>query len=396
MTTGSGVAQGGGVVKRSVDRILTTHTGSLPRPQALLDLLGSRARGEADATAVAKEVGAAVAEVVRRQVAAGVDVVNDGEAGKESYATYVRERLTGFEGEGEQAARMPDLEEFPGYLRQFFTRLDPGLLQDVLAPPACTGPIAVRDHEAVLTDIENLRAATGGDGAEDLFLTAASPGVIALFFANHHYPTREAYLGAIADAMREEYEAITGAGLVLQVDCPDLAMGRHIQFADADLEEFRRQASLNVEALNHATAGIDPDQLRMHLCWGNYEGPHHRDVPLADILDIVLRARPSAISLEASNPRHAHEWAVFEDRPLPAGKVLIPGVIDSTNNYIEHPDLVAERLGRYTALVGQENVLAGSDCGFGTFAGMSVVDPDITWAKLAAMAEGARRASHRP
>jgi 5-methyltetrahydropteroyltriglutamate--homocysteine methyltransferase len=217
--------------------------------------------------------------------------------------------------------------------------------------------------------------------------------VIALFLPNAYYPTREAYLEAIARAMKPEYEAIAGAGFVLQLDCPDLAMGRHIQFGQASLEEFRRQAALNVEALNYAVGNIPPEQLRMHLCWGNYEGPHHRDVELRDIVDIVFSARPSGISIEASNPRHAHEWRVFEDVKLPDGKVLIPGVIDSTNNYIEHPDLVAQRIVQYARLVGRENVLAGSDCGFGTFAGLSAVDPDITWAKFRALAEGARLAS---
>ncbi len=381
-------------MKRSTERILTTHTGSLPRPPGLMEAMAARARGGIDKTAWADAVREAVGATARRQVEAGVDVINDGEMGKESYATYVRERLTGFEGEGEQSAQTPDMDDFPGYQEMMFASM--GMkegLQAAMAPPACVGDVKVKDRDQVRTDIENLRAASSQLAYEELFMSAASPGVIALFFANHHYPTREAYVGAIADAMRDEYEAIAGAGLLLQLDCPDLAMGRHIQFASADLEEFRRQARLNVEALNASTAGIDPDQMRMHLCWGNYEGPHHRDVPLADIIDIVLEARPNAILLEACNPRHAHEWAVFEEVRLPEGKVLVPGVIDSTNNYIEHPQLVAQRLSRYTELVGQENVMAGTDCGFGTFAGMGAVHPGIVWAKLEAMAEGARLAS---
>jgi 5-methyltetrahydropteroyltriglutamate--homocysteine methyltransferase len=260
---------------------------------------------------------------------------------------------------------------------------------------ACSGPISVQDHAQVERDIANLKAATQGTAAEDVFMSAASPGVIALFFANQYYPSREAYLSAIADAMQEEYEAIAQAGFILQVDCPDLAMGRHIQFNDASLDEFRRQAQLNVEALNHATRNIGPEQMRMHLCWGNYEGPHHKDVPLAEIIDIVFSARPSAISIEACNPRHEHEWKLFEEVKLPEGKMLIPGVIDSTNNFIEHPELIAQRIVRYAQLVGQEHVMAGSDCGFGTGAGMAVVDPKITWAKFQAMAEGARLATQQ-
>lgn len=381
-------------MKRSVDRILTTHTGSLPRPPELLDLLVAQREGRADPSTLAGRVREGVSEIVRQQARCGVDVVNDGELSKESYSTYVRERLSGFEGQGEQATQMPDMEAFPGYMEMMFARLGGAEdLGSVLAPPACVGDIKVKDASQVETDIENLKSATAGAHVEDVFMSAASPGVIALFFANHHYPSREAYVGAIAEAMRQEYEAIAGAGIVLQVDCPDLAMGRHLQFAGSDLEEFRRQARLNVEALNHATANIDPDQMRMHLCWGNYEGPHHMDVALHDIIDIVLAARPNAISLEACNPRHAHEWAVFEDVKLPDGKLLIPGVIDSTNNYVEHPELVAQRLVRYANLVGKENVMAGSDCGFGTFAGMSGVLPAITWAKFEAMAEGAKLAS---
>ena len=377
-------------MQRSTDRVLTTHTGSLPRPPELLQMLYARERGSQDQADFEGTLSQAVADVVRRQAEAGIDVLNDGEMGKIGYSTYVKDRLTGFEGEG-AAIGLGDLVDFPAFAQRMFSEV--GEERSFLQMPACSGPIAVKDREQLRRDIENLRAARQGVEARDVFMTAASPGVIALFFANQHYPTREAYLAAIADAMREEYEAIVQAGFVLQLDCPDLAMGRHIQFNDATLEEFRRQATLNVEALNHATQRIDPDRMRMHLCWGNYEGPHHRDVELNDIVDIVLSARPNGVSLEACNPRHEHEWAVFEDVKLPDGKVLIPGVIDSTNNYVEHPELVAQRLRRYVQLVGQESVMAGSDCGFGTFAGFSTVDPAITWAKFQAMAEGARRAS---
>lgn len=381
-------------MKRSVDRILTTHTGSLPRPTDLVEMLIAHDAGKGDDAALAKRVQEAVAEIVRKQAAAGVDVLNDGEMGKSLYSTYVKDRLTGFGGTGEMIG-MGDLVDYPEYTEKMYRDMgaDPDTV--VVSMPACIGDVRVRDHERVQVDIDNLRAAAQGVEAEDVFMSAASPGVIALFLLNQHYPSHEAYLGALADAMKEEYEAIARAGLVLQIDCPDLAMGRHIQFPDESLEEFRRMARLNVEALNHATAGIDPDQMRMHLCWGNYEGPHHRDVALKDIIDIVFAARPNAISFEACNPRHEHEWQLFEDVKLPDGKLLIPGVIDSTNNYIEHPELIAQRLTRYARLVGQENVMAGSDCGFETAAGASAVVPSITWAKFEAMAEGARLASEQ-
>jgi 5-methyltetrahydropteroyltriglutamate--homocysteine methyltransferase len=379
-------------MKRSTERILTTHTGSLPRPPELLPLLFAREDGQVDIAALERAIGGAVADVVRKQAECGVDVLNDGEMGKISYASYVHDRLTGFEGQG--AMPSPgDIVDYPEFGQRMFQGSEEVLKHWRML--ACNGPITVKDHDQVKRDVANLKAATQTVAVEDVFMSAASPGVIALFFPNQYYPSREAYLTAIADAMQEEYEAIAQAGIVLQVDCPDLAMGRHIQFNDASLDEFRRQARLNVEALNHATRNIPPDQMRMHLCWGNYEGPHHKDVPLADIIDIVFSARPSAISIEACNPRHEHEWKLFEEVKLPEGKMLIPGVIDSTNNYIEHPELIAQRIGRYAQLVGQENVMAGSDCGFGTGAGMAVVDPKITWAKFQAMAEGARLATQQ-
>jgi 5-methyltetrahydropteroyltriglutamate--homocysteine methyltransferase len=282
-----------------------------------------------------------------------------------------------------------DLAEFPNLAKRVFG--DPG--RSRRKTPACNAPIQVRDAEAAKTDVGNLKAVLATSGRTDAFMSAASPGVISLFFRNEHYPSQEAYLFAIAEAMRHEYETIAQAGIVLQIDCPDLAMGRHIQYAELGLAEFRKRAEMHVEALNHALAGIAPEQLRLHLCWGNYEGPHHCDVALADIIDIVFRARPAAISFEAANPRHGHEWTVFERIKLPAGKVLIPGVIESKSNFIEHPELIAQRLGRYARLAGRENVIAGSDCGYGTWVGQAAVDPDVVWAKLAAMAEGARIAS---
>jgi 5-methyltetrahydropteroyltriglutamate--homocysteine methyltransferase len=377
-------------MKTSVDRILTTHTGSLPRPDDLLQLMYAKEDGKAEPRVVEAGVRDAVTWAVRKQAEAGVDVLNDGEMSKIGYSTYVKDRLTGFEGEGALMG-LPEMGDFPEWGQRMFAELGHGM--EYVRTPACVGPIKVKDREQVKRDIENLTVATQGVKAEDVFMSAASPGVIALFFANQHYPSREAYLAAIADAMKEEYEAIAGAGFVLQLDCPDLAMGRHLQFAGSTLEEFRREARRNVEALNHATSRIPPEQLRMHLCWGNYEGPHHLDVPLKDVVDIVLAARPSGISVEACNPRHAHEWRLFEEVKLPDEKVLIPGVIDSTTNYVEHPEVVAQRLLNYARVVGQERVMAGSDCGFGTFAGVSAVDPKITWAKLQSMAEGARLAT---
>ena len=314
-----------------MDRILTTHTGSLPRPPDVVEMLIAREAGKADEAALARRVREAVAEVVCKQADAGVDVLNDGETSKFVYSTYVKDRLTGFGGRAPMMA-MGDLVDFPEYGQKMFR--DMGADPEAYVMPACTGEVRVKDRSLMRADIDNLKAATEGIKAEDVFMSAASPGVIALFFRNQYYPSHEAYVGALADAMKEEYEAIARSGFVLQLDCPDLAMGRHIQFPDASLEEFRRIARVNVEAMNHATAGIDPDQMRIHLCWGNYEGPHHKDVALKDIIDVVFQARPNGISVEACNPRHEHEWQLFEDMKLPDGKLLIPGVIDSTNNYI--------------------------------------------------------------
>jgi 5-methyltetrahydropteroyltriglutamate--homocysteine methyltransferase len=376
-------------MRRSTERFLTTHTGSLPRPVDLTRTMFAREEGvPVDRAALAARIRSAVADVVTRQVELGLDVVSDGELSKPSYATYVKDRLHGFGGDS-HPLQYQDLVEFPELARRVFG--DPG--RSRRRTPACDGPISVRDPEAAEVDAQNLRTALASLPAAEGFLSAASPGVISLFFRNTHYEGHEAYLFAIAEAMRHEYETVAGAGLILQVDCPDLAMGRHIQFASLSLEEFREMARLHVEALNRALANIPPEQLRMHVCWGNYEGPHHHDVPLADILDIVLEARPSAISFEAANPRHGHEWALFERVKLPSDKILIPGVIESKTNYIEHPHLVAQRIARYARLVGREHVIAGTDCGFGTWVGQAAVDPGVVWAKMASLAEGARTAS---
>jgi len=375
-------------MRRSTERILTTHTGSLPRPDELTKVMFAKEEGvPVDTAALAARIKVAVADVVGRQVAAGLDVIDDGEYSKPSYATYVKDRLSGFGGESHPLTYR-DLVDFPGMARRVFG--DPGRARR--KTPACTGPIAVRDGAAAATDVANLQAA-GAAGGRERFLTAASPGVISLFFRNDHYPTHEAYLAAIADAMKHEYETVARAGFVLQIDCPDLGMGRHIQYADLSVAEFRKKARLHIEALDHALANVPPEQIRMHVCWGNYEGPHHFDVPLGDIIDLVFAARATAVSFEGANPRHAHEWRVFESVKVPAGKTIIPGVIDSTTNFIEHPLLVAERITRYARLVGRENVIAGTDCGFGTWVGQAAVDPDIVWAKLASLAEGAQVAS---
>ena len=376
-------------MQRSTERFLTTHTGSLPRPDDLVRMMYAREEGvPVEPDALASRVASAVAEVVGKQADAGVDVVNDGEMSKPSYATYIKDRLSGFGGTGNTFVYQ-DLAGFPRLEKRVFG--DPG--RSRRKTPACNAAIGVRDPQAACTDVAHLKAALSGVTVQETFLTAASPGVVSLFFRNEHYPSDEAYLAAIAEAMREEYETIAGAGIVLQIDCPDLGMGRHIQYADLSIAEFRKKAELHVEALNHALRNIPPEQLRMHLCWGNYEGPHHCDVALAEVIDIVFRARPSAIALEAANPRHAHEWKLFESVKLPEGKVIIPGVIESKSNFIEHPELIAQRIGRYANLVGRENVMAGSDCGYGTWVGQAAVDPDVVWAKMAAMAEGARIAS---
>jgi 5-methyltetrahydropteroyltriglutamate--homocysteine methyltransferase len=376
-------------MKRSTERFLTTHTGSLPRPDDLFRMMYAKEEGvPVETAALAARVRTAVAEVVKKQADAGIDLINDGELSKPSYATYIKDRLNGFGGTGNTFVYQ-DLAEYPKLAQRVFG--DPG--RSRRKTPACNAPISVRDAKAARADVENLKAALAQVKAAEGFMSAASPGVVSLFFRNDHYKDFETYIYAIADAMRDEYETVAKAGLVLQIDCPDLGMGRHIQYADLDLAAFRKRIGLHIAALNHATSNIPPEQLRLHLCWGNYEGPHHRDVALADIIDIVFTAQPNAISLEAANPRHAHEWALFESVKLPAGKVLIPGVIESKSNFIEHPELIAQRIARYARLVGRENVIAGSDCGFGTWVGQAAVDPDVVYAKFKAMAAGAALAS---
>lgn len=333
----------------------------------------------------------ATESVLRDQAGCGIDVASDGEQGKIGYATYVKERLTGFDGEA-GVLSLADLDDYPEIAEQALAGL-------VTSTPSCTGPVQYQGGDELHRELKELRAAVDvaqeaeGGRPQEVFVPAASPGVIAVYLQNQYYDSHESYLGALAEAMRAEYEAIAEAGFIVQIDCPDLAMGRHAQYADCSTDVFRTAIAEHVEALNAAVANIDPDQLRMHLCWGNYESPHHRDVELAQILDIVLRARPRGLALEAANARHAHEWRVFEDIPLPEDKVLIPGVIDTCSNYVEHPDLVAERIERYASVVGAERVIAGTDCGFASFASFKPVMPRLVWAKLRSLSEGAHRAS---
>ena len=377
-------------MKRSETRILTTHTGSLPRSPELQELLRSRLDPEAaEAEEFRTGVEEGVADVVAKQTAIGIDVINDGEQGRVQYATYVKDRLTGFDGEQVLRARPRlDMLDFPEFAVQN------GVSSSATIPwPACTGPISWKDKDAVQRDIQRLKNATKDAKAEEVFMTAASPGVIANFLHNEHYATEEEYLYALADVMKDDYKAIVDSGLLLQIDCPDLAMTRITQFSHLSEDEFIKIVEMHVEVLKHALAGIAPDRMRMHLCWGNTEGPHHHDVPLSKIINIVLQAPPVAVSFEGANPRHAHEWKVWQDVKLPEGKVIIPGVLDTTTNFIEHPELVAERIMRYASVVGKENMMVGSDCGFGTSAWGRRVESRIAWAKLEAMVDGARLAS---
>jgi 5-methyltetrahydropteroyltriglutamate--homocysteine methyltransferase len=373
-------------------RILTTHTGSLPRPDDLIRMMWAKGDGvPVDAAALADRVAAAVHEVVDRQVDAGVHIVNDGEMSKPSYATYVKDRLGGFGGESAESYHFADLADYPRSAE--LVNANPGRRKRTA--PACTGEISVRDRDAIAVDMAVLGKATAGTDVAGTFTSAASPGVVSLFFANQHYDSDEDYVFAIADAMRYEYETIAAAGATVQVDCPDLAMGRHSAYAHMDPAEFRRRAALNIEALNHAVRNIPADQLRMHVCWGNYPGPHHHDVDLADIIELVWTAKPRTILFEAANPRHGHEWTLFESTRVPEDKILCPGVIEPQSNYIEHPELVAQRIERYATLVGRDRVIAGVDCGFSVHVGTQTIDPDVTWAKLRALADGAAIASQR-
>ncbi len=376
-------------------KVLTTHTGSLPRPAALSEMLLARELG-VETPALGEASARAVREVLARQDETGIDLVNDGEQGKAGYSTYVRHRLTGFDGEPQQTRFYPDRDRFPDF-DELVARLDSSA-QHRPPNPTCIGPITLADPGAVRHDIAQLTTAASelGIAPERLFMTAASPGVIALFLANTYYPSREEYLGALVEAMRDEYRAIVEAGLTLQLDCPDFAMARHTTGpVPLEIEVFRRQLAQSVEALNAAVAGLDPARIRLHLCWSNTESPHIYDVELKDILDIVLRAAPVGLVLEACNPRHGHEWQLFEEVALPEDKYLVPGVIDTTTNFVEHPELVAQRITNYRRLVGAERVLAGTDCGFGTFAGRDRVAAGVAWEKLASLVAGAELASQR-
>jgi 5-methyltetrahydropteroyltriglutamate--homocysteine methyltransferase len=383
-------------MKRSTSRILTTHTGSLPRPADLIDSLRARESGQPyDVDALGTRVKEAVSETVRLQADAGIDVVSDGEMGKPGFFQYIRKRLNGMEGINPNNRLNLD-PDFPGYIDWRATNrgtpTGPGLVQ---GRAECIGPLSWKDLGALKTDIANFKAALGNVNVAEAFMPSVSIGIVAARMDNKYYPSHEAYVEAIAEVMKDEYQAITEAGFVLQIDAPEMCIDRNIEFKDRPIEDFRARLNLWVEALNHALSGIPEEQVRFHICWGNQEAPHVRDVPLMDLVDIMLKVNAGAYSVEASNPRHAHEWRVWKNVKLPDGKVLIPGVIDSTTNFVEHPELVADRICTYADIVGRENVIAGTDCGFGTSANANMIYPPVVWAKLATMAEGARIASER-
>jgi 5-methyltetrahydropteroyltriglutamate--homocysteine methyltransferase len=381
-------------VKKSTERILTTHTGSLPRPPDLAAALLGSDGSRADAERQRQRARDAVHEAVQRQVAAGIDVISDGEMGKPGFAHYVKDRLSGFQGQDSPRPFAPrDLLDFPEVAQRLFVSEGKALPRPAM--PTNDGPITYIGWDQLAADLDTLAAEVENHSIDEAFLPAVSPGCVAMLMGTTHYPSRREFMYALGDALREEYRAIVGRGFVLQVDCPDLALGRHLEFAEAPISEFRTEIELHVEVLNRALEDIDPDRVRIHVCWGNYPGPHHHDVPLAEILDIVYQVNASGLSIEGANPRHEHEWAVFEQIPLPPDKVLIPGVIDTCTNCIEHPETVAQRIERYARVVGRERVIAGTDCGFGTMAGRSAVVPDVAYAKLASLAEGARLASSR-
>ena len=374
-----------------MSKISTSHVGSLPRGQDVVDFIFAREHGkDYDTGAFDACMTAAVSETVRKQVEAGVDIVSDGETSKISYATYVKDRYTGFDGDSPRNAPA-DLKQFPSFLKRLAD--DGGTPQ--YARPMCVGEVKSKGQGELQKDIANLQAGMAQHGVERGFMNAASPGVISLFLQNDHYPTRDAYLAALADAMKEEYETIVAAGLDLQLDCPDLALSRHMLFNDLSDEEFLKIAASHVEALNHALQDVPAEKVRVHICWGNYEGPHVCDIPMSKMFDTLMSTKSRYVLFETSNPRHGHEWAVFRDRKadIPEDKVLVPGVVDTTTNFVEHPELVAQRISRFVDIVGADRVIAGSDCGFGTFAGFGAVDPDIAYAKLNALSEGAKIAS---
>lgn len=371
--------------------IKTTHVGSLPRTQDVVDFIFAREQGQDyDHAAFDAAMTRAVSETVKKQVDAGVDIVSDGETSKISYATYVKDRYTGFGGDSPRNAPA-DLKQFPTFLKRLAE--DGGTPK--YARPMCVGEVKSKGQGELEKDINNLKSAMAEHGAQRGFMNAASPGVISLFLQNDFYPTREAYLAALADAMKAEYETIIAAGLDVQLDCPDLALSRHMLFNDLSDEEFIKIANSHVEALNHALSDVPADRVRVHICWGNYEGPHVCDIPMAKMFDTLMATKSRYVLFETSNPRHGHEWAVFRDRKadIPEDKVLVPGVVDTTTNFVEHPDLVAQRLERFVDIVGAQRVIAGSDCGFGTFAGFGTVDPEIAYAKLSALSAGARQLS---
>jgi len=378
-------------MKRSTDRILTTHTGSLPRPKPLAETLVRKDQGqEYDDDALMRDVRVAVKDVVRRQVEVGIDIVDDGEMSKPGYSTYIADRLTGFDG---HAPRKPplDIRDYPEFNAAMARMTGP----QTLRRSTCVGPVRLRDRGPIDDDVANLREAIDEAGALEGFMTTASPGLVSAFQPNDYYPTHHAYIEAVADAMETEYDAIHRAGFVMQLDCPDLAMARHTGFQGLSEAEFLKRAQHHVEVLNHAVRHIPADAMRLHICWGNYEGPHDHDIALAKVAPVLLKAKPAALVIEASNPRHEHEWSVWRDLKLPADKLLVVGVLDTSTNYVEHPELVAERIERFAGLVGRERVIAGSDCGFGTFAGFGKLDPAISFKKLQALAEGAAIASKR-
>ena len=379
-------------MKTSVDRILTTHVGSLPRPAEVLSYLFAQDKGESyDPAKFEDAMRVGVEAAVRKQAEAGLDILNDGETAKISYATYIKHRLNGFEIGNASRATPQDLDDYPDYRDKIAAE---GATPKYTRP-ICRGPITVKTLAPLHADIARLKAALGGVKSTEGFMSAVSPGTIAVFQPNEYYASHEAYLEALAAAMRPEYEAIVASGLVLQVDCPDLGMGRHIRFRNVDDDEFLRNAALQVEALNEALKNVPADRVRLHICWGNYEGPHTRDIPLYKVLPVLLKVKPMGLLIEGGNPRHEHEWELFKDQPLPADKVLVPGVIDTTTNFVEHPELVAQRILRYALLVGRERVMATTDCGFGHFAGFGAVHPVICWAKMQSLAEGARLASKK-
>jgi len=375
-------------MKISTDRILTTHVGSLPRPPALEEKLLAKEKGKWDPAAgllLAGDISSAVEDVVKKQASIGLTIVDDGEMSKYAYSTYARERMTGLTGV-DQPLALSELAEFSNFAKR--VNLD-------IKTPACVGPIEYHGEAAVATDIANLKKALATVSVEEAFMNASSPGIMAHYMPNNFYPSQEAYLYALADAMKQEYDTIADSDLLLQIDCPALALGRHFRANPMDVAEFRKEIALHVEVLNHALRDIPADRMRLHLCWGNYESPHHHDIDLHEIFDIVIKARPMALLREAANPRHSHEWSLFKETQLPEDKVIVPGVIDTCTNYIEHPEVVAQRIEQYANLVGRERVIAGTDCGFASFATFHSVDPDIAWRKRESLTQGADIASRR-